>query len=398
MSFNWGLIADNLPLLLQGALVTVEITAMSVGCGFFIGLLVAIANLSKFTVVRLLAKCYVDIIRGTPLLVQIFLIYFALPMITGQRIDPFIAAVTACSINSGAYVSEIFRAGIQSIDKGQMEAGRSLGLTWGQTMRYIIMPQAFKAIIPPLGNEFIAMLKDSSLVSVHKSFGKNEVLKGIDLHIEKGQVVVIIGPSGSGKSTVLRTMNYLEEPTSGKVIVDGMDLSDKSKLNEVRTEVGMVFQNFNLFPHMTVMENLTLAQTKVRKTSSDEAKKIGQILLDRVGLKDKANAYPESLSGGQKQRVAIARALAMKPKVMLFDEPTSALDPEMVREVLDVMKSLAEEGMTMVIVTHEMGFAKEVADRVLFVDGGLILEDDTPEKVFDAPTNDRTKLFLSKIL
>ena len=193
-------------------------------------------------------------------------------------------------------------------------------------------------------------------------------------------------------------MNYLEEPTSGKVIVDGMDLSDKSKLNEVRTEVGMVFQNFNLFPHMTVMENLTLAQTKVRKTSSDEAKKIGQILLDRVGLKDKANAYPESLSGGQKQRVAIARALAMKPKVMLFDEPTSALDPEMVREVLDVMKSLAEEGMTMVIVTHEMGFAKEVADRVLFVDGGLILEDDTPEKVFDAPTNDRTKLFLSKIL
>ena len=193
-------------------------------------------------------------------------------------------------------------------------------------------------------------------------------------------------------------MNYLEEPTSGKVIVDGMDLSDKSKLNEVRAEVGMVFQNFNLFPHMTVMENLTLAQTKVRKTSSDEAKKIGQALLDRVGLGDKANAYPDSLSGGQKQRVAIARALAMKPKVMLFDEPTSALDPEMVREVLDVMKSLAEEGMTMVIVTHEMGFAKEVADRVLFVDGGLILEDDTPEKVFDAPTNDRTKLFLSKIL
>ena len=236
------------------------------------------------------------------------------------------------------------------------------------------------------------------LENVHKSFGKNEVLKGIDLHIEKGQVVVIIGPSGSGKSTVLRTMNYLEEPTSGKVIVDGMDLSDKSKLNDVRAEVGMVFQNFNLFPHMTVMENLTLAQTKVRKTSSDEAKKIGQALLDRVGLGDKANAYPDSLSGGQKQRVAIARALAMKPKVMLFDEPTSALDPEMVREVLDVMKSLAEEGMTMVIVTHEMGFAKEVADRVLFVDGGLILEDDTPEKVFDAPTNERTKLFLSKIL
>ncbi|PQL15103.1 glutamine ABC transporter ATP-binding protein [Veillonella rogosae JCM 15642] len=236
------------------------------------------------------------------------------------------------------------------------------------------------------------------LENVHKSFGKNEVLKGINLHIKQGQVVVIIGPSGSGKSTVLRTMNYLEEPTSGKVIVDGMDLSDKKKLNEVRAEVGMVFQNFNLFPHMTVMDNLTLAQTKVRKTSTDEAKKIGQALLDRVGLGDKANAYPDSLSGGQKQRVAIARALAMKPKVMLFDEPTSALDPEMVSEVLDVMKSLAEDGMTMVIVTHEMGFAKKVADRVLFVDGGLILEDDTPEHVFDSPTNERTKSFLDKIL
>lgn len=236
------------------------------------------------------------------------------------------------------------------------------------------------------------------LENVHKSFGKNEVLKGINLHIKQGQVVVIIGPSGSGKSTVLRTMNYLEEPTSGKVIVDGMDLSDKKKLNDVRAEVGMVFQNFNLFPHMTVMENLTLAQTKVRKTSMEEAKKIGQALLDRVGLADKANAYPDSLSGGQKQRVAIARALAMKPKVMLFDEPTSALDPEMVSEVLDVMKSLAEEGMTMVIVTHEMGFAKKVADRVLFVDGGLILEDNTPECVFDAPTNERTKSFLDKIL
>lgn len=236
------------------------------------------------------------------------------------------------------------------------------------------------------------------LENVHKSFGKNEVLKGINLHIKQGQVVVIIGPSGSGKSTVLRTMNYLEEPTSGKVIVDGMDLSDKKKLNDVRAEVGMVFQNFNLFPHMTVMENLTLAQTKVRKTSMEEAKKIGQALLDRVGLADKANAYPDSLSGGQKQRVAIARALAMKPKVMLFDEPTSALDPEMVSEVLDVMKSLAEEGMTMVIVTHEMGFAKKVADRVLFVDGGLILEDNTPERVFDASTNERTKSFLDKIL
>ncbi len=236
------------------------------------------------------------------------------------------------------------------------------------------------------------------LKDVRKSFGKNEVLKGINLRIEKGEVVVIIGPSGSGKSTVLRTMNYLEEPTSGHVIVDNMDLSDKKKLNEVRTEVGMVFQNFNLFPHMTVLDNLTLAQINVRKTSKKDAEDVALKLLERVGLADKAHMYPDSLSGGQKQRVAIARALAMKPKVMLFDEPTSALDPEMVREVLDVMKSLADEGMTMVIVTHEMGFAKEVADRVLFVDGGQILEDGTPAQVFDAPSSDRTKLFLSKIL
>ena len=236
------------------------------------------------------------------------------------------------------------------------------------------------------------------LKDVRKSFGKNEVLKGINLQIDKGEVVVIIGPSGSGKSTVLRTMNYLEEPTSGHVIVDGMDLSDKNKLNAVRTEVGMVFQNFNLFPHMTVLDNLILAPVNVRKTDKKEAQDIAMKLLERVGLADKAQMYPDSLSGGQKQRVAISRALAMKPKVMLFDEPTSALDPEMVREVLDVMKSLADEGMTMVIVTHEMGFAKEVADRVLFVDGGQILEDGTPAQVFDAPSSDRTKLFLSKIL
>ena len=236
------------------------------------------------------------------------------------------------------------------------------------------------------------------LKDVRKSFGKNEVLKGINLQIDKGEVVVIIGPSGSGKSTVLRTMNYLEEPTSGHVIVDGMDLSDKNKLNAVRTEVGMVFQNFNLFPHMTVLDNLTLAPVNVRKTDKKEAQDIAIKLLERVGLADKAQMYPDSLSGGQKQRVAIARALAMKPKVMLFDEPTSALDPEMVREVLDVMKSLADEGMTMVIGTHEMGFAKEGADRVLFVDGGQILEDGTPAQVFDAPSSDRTKLFLSKIL
>ena len=236
------------------------------------------------------------------------------------------------------------------------------------------------------------------LQDVHKSFGKNEVIKGIDLHVTPGEVVVIIGPSGSGKSTVLRCMNYLEVPTSGKVVVDGLDLANKDNLSKVRTELGMVFQRFNLFPHMSVLKNLTLAQEKVRKTDKKEAKKIALQLLERVGLADKAEAYPDNLSGGQQQRVAIARALAMKPKALLFDEPTSALDPEMVHEVLDVMKALAKEGMTMVVVTHEMGFAREVASRVVFVDDGQIQEEGTPEEVFDHPKNERLKSFLSKIL
>ena len=236
------------------------------------------------------------------------------------------------------------------------------------------------------------------MIDVYKSFGKNDVLKGINLHVERGEVVVIIGPSGSGKSTVLRCMNYLEEPTSGDVIVDGMNLNVKENINNVRAEVGMVFQRFNLFPHMTVLDNITLAPQIIRKISKAEAAEIALELLAKVGLRDKADSYPQQLSGGQQQRVAIARALAMKPKVMLFDEPTSALDPEMVSEVLDVMKSLAKEGMTMVVVTHEMGFAKEVGTRVLFVDEGKILEEGTPAEVFEHPKNERTQLFLSKIL
>ncbi len=234
--------------------------------------------------------------------------------------------------------------------------------------------------------------------NLHKSFGDHEVLKGIDLHINPQEVVVIIGPSGSGKSTLLRCMNLLEVPTSGSVVVDGMDLTGDADINKAREEIGMVFQRFNLFPHMTVLKNITLAPMKVRNISHEEAEKTARELLERVGLGDKADAYPSQLSGGQQQRVAIARALAMKPKVMLFDEPTSALDPEMVNEVLDVMKSLANEGMTMAVVTHEMGFAREVGDRLLFVDGGTIIEQGDPREVFENPKEERTKLFLSKVL
>ena len=231
-----------------------------------------------------------------------------------------------------------------------------------------------------------------------KSFGADEVLKGIALSIDEKEVVVIIGPSGSGKSTLLRCINHLEEPTAGEVIVDGITLSSEANINKVREEVGMVFQRFNLFPHMTVLENIMLAPMKVKHAVRAEAENTARELLARVGLAEKADAYPDNLSGGQQQRVAIARALAMHPKVMLFDEPTSALDPEMVGEVLDVMRALAREGMTMVIVTHEMGFAREVGDRLLFVDEGRIVESGVPREVFEHPKEERTRSFLSKVL
>ena len=235
--------------------------------------------------------------------------------------------------------------------------------------------------------------------NLHKSFGDLEVLKGIDLRVEQGEVVCIVGPSGSGKSTMLRCINKLEELTSGKIIVDGFDLSDaKTNINEVRSEATMVFQQFNLFPHMTVLDNVTLGPIKVRKLGRKRAEELAQELLDKVGLSEKADAYPRQLSGGQQQRVAIARALALNPKVLLFDEPTSALDPELVGEVLEVMRKLAKEGMTMVVVTHEMGFAKEVADRCIFIDEGIIMEEAIPDDFFDRPKNPRLKDFLGKVL
>ncbi|MBL4953639.1 amino acid ABC transporter ATP-binding protein [Neobacillus sp. YIM B02564] len=232
-----------------------------------------------------------------------------------------------------------------------------------------------------------------------KIFGTNEVLKEINVTVKPQEVVVVIGPSGSGKSTFLRCINMLETITAGHVLIEGIDITDKkTDINKVRTEVGMVFQQFNLFPHKTVIENIMLAPVKVRKVPAEKARAKGLELLRKVGLESKAEVYPDSLSGGQKQRVAIARALAMEPKIMLFDEPTSALDPEMVGEVLEVMKQLAKEGMTMVVVTHEMGFAREVGDRVLFMDGGIIVEEGEPKELFENPKEERTKSFLSKVL
>ncbi|MBQ4555613.1 MAG: amino acid ABC transporter ATP-binding protein [Spirochaetaceae bacterium] len=234
---------------------------------------------------------------------------------------------------------------------------------------------------------------------LHKSFGQLKVLNGVSINIQKGEKVVVIGPSGSGKSTFLRCLNRLEEPTGGQVIFEGFDITDKkTNIDKHRQKMGMVFQHFNLFPHLTVLQNITLAPTTLKLQTKEEAEKNAIELLNKVGLVDKANVYPSTLSGGQKQRIAIVRALAMNPDVMLFDEPTSALDPEMVGEVLNVMKQLAEDGMTMVCVTHEMGFAREVADRVIFMYDGIILEEGTPEEIFGNPKNERTKQFLQSVL
>lgn len=234
---------------------------------------------------------------------------------------------------------------------------------------------------------------------LHKSYGKLNVLQGITETIQDQEVVCVIGPSGSGKSTFLRCLNLLETPTSGTIVIDGVEITDpKNDVNKIRENLGMVFQRFNLFPHMSVLDNITLAPVKVKGMNKTDAEKVAMELLKKVGLLEKANVYPDNLSGGQQQRVAIARALAMQPKIMLFDEPTSALDPEMVGEVLNVIRDLTKEGMTMVIVTHEMGFAREVADRVLFIDGGKVLEQGTPQELFQNPQQERTKSFLAKVL
>ena len=234
--------------------------------------------------------------------------------------------------------------------------------------------------------------------NIYKSFGSVEAIRGVSLSVNRGEVVMIIGPSGSGKSTLLRCINRLEEYDEGSIVVDGIPLTNAENINAVRTEVGMVFQQFNLFPHLTVIENISLAQRIIRKRSKEEAESVSRKLLKKVGIPEKADAHPIQLSGGQQQRVAIARALAMNPKIMLFDEPTSALDPEMIQEVLDVMEKLANEGMTMVVVSHEMGFARAAADRAILMDGGKIIEEATPNNLFKHPKHERTKLFLSKVL
>ena len=482
--------------------------------GLILGVILAVMRLSPNPILKSASWIYIFFFRGTPLLVQIVFWYNIAALFPGHviaigipfgpalihpnanaLITVFIAALFGLSFNEGAYMAEIVRAGIISVPEGQTEAAESLGLSRMQIMRRIVLPQAMRVILPPTGNEFISMFKNTSLASVigyaeiyfvtndiyaqnyrddsaapdrgqhlvpgaderglrrpvlpgaqgrsgllsgragndegsvaharrrsvpmtevmvraeavHKRFGLNEVLKGITLTVRRGEVMCLLGPSGSGKSTFLRCINHLEKINAGRLSVDGELVGYREgngKLYELherevarkRQEIGMVFQQFNLFPHMTALENVMLAPVQVLKRSRDETDQRARQLLDRVGLSDKCDAYPLALSGGQQQRVAIARALAMDPKLMLFDEPTSALDPELVGDVLDVMRDLAKSGMTMIVVTHEIGFAREAADTVVFMDGGVVVESGPPAEVLGAPKHERTRSFLSKVL
>ena len=485
---------------------TIYISVVAQALGILFGLVAALARMSRFAPFRFLSGLYVLVFRGTPVLVQIFYLYFVFSWPTlnlGFQVPgEALAGIAALSINEGAYMREIIRAGIDSIDRGQMEAAKSLGMRYGLAMRRIVLPQAARVIIPPLGNEFNNMMKTTSLVytigvyelfadaeqgysqtflpdyflavafwylvltsvwtfiqagierrlavsergdeltlrerllaawnpmsrlgeerpvsptagdvvmratDVHKRFGRLEVLKGVSLEVRQRETVCIIGPSGSGKTTFIRCINHLEKIESGRIEVNGQligyrDVNGKLRedsersIARQRTQVGMVFQRFNLFPHKTALENVTEAPIHVLGVPAKQAADEARVLLTRVGLGDKCDTYPGKLSGGQQQRVAIARALAMKPALMLFDEPTSALDPEVIGEVLTVMEELAHEGMTMIVVTHEMGFAREAADRVVMMDDGLIIEEGTPEHFFTAPDHERTRQFLSKIL
>ena len=342
------------------------------------------------------------------MLVQLYIVCYQLDFISyptgtlfGVDLERALPCIIALSINSSAYVAEIIRAGIQAVDKGQMEGARSCGMTNAQAMRYVVMPQAVKNILPAIGNEFVTMVKETSIIQ-YLGIG--------DLMYNNGIVVTstynplpcyyISAIIYLALNIILgKGLNLLEQPTAGKICFEGEDITAKGfDVNKHRQKVGMVFQQFNLFNNLTVLENITISLTKVKKQSEEESKEKAFKILKRVGLEDKANAYPSQLSGGQKQRIAIVRALAMEPDVLLFDEPTSVLDPEMVGEVLQVISDLARDGITMVVVTHEMGFARKVGTRVLFMDGGQIAEQGTPEEIFEHPQNARTKEFLSKVI
>ncbi len=462
--FDWSGIPGALPSLWTGAIVTLQITLLAIVVGIVWGTLLALMRLSGVKPLQWFSRLYVTVFRSIPLVMVLLWFFLIVPQVLqgvlglSPTIDIRLAsAMIAFSLFEAAYYSEIIRAGIQAVPRGQVNAAFALGMSYGQAMRLVILPQAFRAMVPLLLTQAIVLFQDTSLVyvisladffrtatnigesrryqrrdgavrgrllfrrvrarlrarqgspekghkmisikNVSKWYGQFQVLTDCTTEVKKGEVVVVCGPSGSGKSTLIKTVNGLEPFQQGEILVNGESVGDKrTNLSKLRSKVGMVFQHFELFPHLSITENLTLAQIKVLGRGKDEANEKGLKLLDRVGLKAHAHKYPGQLSGGQQQRVAIARALSMDPIAMLFDEPTSALDPEMVNEVLDVMVELAQEGMTMMCVTHEMGFAKKVAHRVIFMDKGAIVEDDRKDEFFANPKSDRAKDFLAKIL
>ena len=458
-------------LFLRGTGMTLLIALTGTALGFALGLLVAIIRTialpekkkagsnagvivkrGLLRVVHMLMNVYIQVFRGTPMIVQAVVIYYG-AQYAGVFMDTTFAAVFIISINTGAYMAEIIRGGIVSVDKGQFEAAHAIGMTHWQTMTTVVLPQAIRNILPSVGNELIVNIKDSSVLNVisvselffqaksaagtyyryfevyfiiaviyliltltvsrilriiekkmevkgiKKAFGDHEVLKGVDFAANKGEVTCIIGSSGSGKSTLLRCINLLETPDEGQILYHGEDiLSGAVNMPRYHAKVGMVFQQFNLFGNMDVLNNCVTGQMKVLHRTREESVENAMKYLQKVGMDAYINAKPRQLSGGQKQRVAIARALAMDPEVILFDEPTSALDPEMVGEVLSVMQNLAQEGLTMLVVTHEMGFARAVASEVVFMDQGVICEHGNPEEVLGAPKTERLKAFLASML
>ncbi|MBB3285067.1 MULTISPECIES: amino acid ABC transporter permease/ATP-binding protein [Rhizobium] len=497
---DWDAMAEVLPSMITvGLKNTLILAAASTVLGVIIGMVLAVMGISQSRWLRLPARIYTDIFRGLPAIVTILIIGQGFARI-GREIfgpSPFPLGIIALSLIAGAYIGEIFRSGIQSVERGQMEACRALSMSYGQGMRLIVIPQGVRRVLPALVNQFIGNVKDSSLVyflgllasereifrvgqdqavvtgnlsplllagvfylvitvplthlvnyidarlrlgrqghssgvtsglvevgeleaasgttapsdaaaprfkggavqirDLSMSYGDLEVLKGIDLDIARGTVTCIIGPSGSGKSTLLRCLNRLVEPKRGDIALDGESIL-AMKPENLRRRVGMVFQHFNLFPDHTALENVMLSLTKIKRMPKGEARRIAETRLAEVGLAGRKDHRPAGLSGGQQQRVAIARALAMDPEVVLFDEVTSALDPELVKGVLDLMANLGRQGMTMAVVTHEMGFARKVADQVVFMDEGRIVEAGPPEQIFDIPQSERLKRFLAEVL
>ncbi len=468
MPYQWrfDVAFENLPILLSGLGMTCLLTVLAMSIGIAVGLIVALMRLSRLRAMSAPAYAFTEVFRTTPLLVQIVWVYSVLPITFGITLSPFMSGLVALGLNVAAFMSEVFRAGIVSIPKGQMQASLALGMTRMQAMVRIILPagrdarraahgrdvggavqghvgaggdrrarnddpgadhrighvpaagslhagghRLFPADVPAIAgrqlslralpDQRVTMAETSEILRVenlHKRYGANHVLRGVNMSVVRGEVVVIIGPSGSGKSSLLKCLNRLEEPSEGRVFLEGQEITgSKVDLPAMRRKMGMVFQHLNLFPHMSVLANVMEGPRTVLRLSRRAAEERARALLAKVSLADKADAKPAQLSGGQQQRVGIARALAMEPSVMLFDEVTSALDPELVGEVLSVMKQLADDGMTMLVVTHEMGFGRRVADRVVMMDQGNIVEQGPPEQIFKAPTQERTQRFLQQL-